>query len=158
MFKNNLNRQNRTFKNIRELFPHYLSDMKNAAALQMGHRRAGPVTDFFLKSPCPLSSKEALIRESIVKERFHNSGVTLIGSCPFLQKLYNPNRFLPQEAEIQASENVPYFPPPPGCRVTCLILNASIASAVFAWIVRISATGASMSTAISFPNVLMSDP
>ena len=47
MFKNNLNSQNRTFKNIRELFPHYLSDMKNAAALQMGHPRAGPVTDFF---------------------------------------------------------------------------------------------------------------
>ena len=50
------------------------------------------------------------------------------------------------------SENVPYFPPPPGCRVTLSLRRAETASATFGWITRISASGTSRSTAISLPN------
>ena len=55
------------------------------------------------------------------------------------------------------SENVPYFPPPPGWRVTVPFRRAEIASATFGWTARISATGTSMSTAISLPNVSMNE-
>ena len=57
----------------------------------------------------------------------------------------------------ERDRDVPYFPPPPGCSTTRFSRSADTASATFGCIARISASGTSVITAISFPNAAIKE-